>query len=360
MEDNNDVNEDGNANVEPVDAHPGDNGDGAHENQLVAQGGHHLQGGQHPQGQHQGIRERLRLQVQQANQQPDPVPDQPALFLSFMCRTDPIPPAPGTTVLHLTQLLYPLQQLDLKFIEDFANQVYAAREASATGTIATVITTNIKDWIVDQYNTDPNVQRITKQQFDGMSDTDAFNTIFKALAPRNLESCITLATSKERSIEHDDSGRSTLKLATYTAYRKFMRQVRDLTIDIMSLSTFKKTFLDNLNDPSLKTKLKVFIDDPTISAAELMDFCIEDATAKQRSEFEITNANSSYNRAISALVPRSTASPPRHQSRRINTPATTHRSTWSSMRTRNHASPSVRSRPLFYSFSRTPEPDRCS
>ena len=237
MEDNNDVNEDGNANVEPVDAHPGDNGDGAHENQLVAQGGHHLQGGQHPQGQHQGIRERLRLQVQQANQQPDPVPDQPALFLSFMCRTDPIPPAPGTTVLHLTQLLYPLQQLDLKFIEDFANQVYAAREASATGTIATVITTNIKDWIVDQYNTDPNVQRITKQQFDGMSDTDAFNTIFKALAPRNLESCITLATSKERSIEHDDSGRSTLKLATYTAYRKFMRQVRDLTIDIMSLSS---------------------------------------------------------------------------------------------------------------------------
>ena len=208
-----------------------------------------------------------------------------------------------------------MAQLDLRSIERFANQAYAAREASATGTIATVIQTNIKDWIVDQYNTDQNVQRITAQQFDAMSDTDAFNTIFKALAPRNLESCISLASSKAHSIEHDNSARTTLKLATYTSYRGFMRQVRDLTVDTMSLPTFKKTFLDNLNDPALRTKLKIFIDDPTISAAELMDYCIEDATTKQRTEFETTNANSSSNRATSALVHRSTASPRRQQSR---------------------------------------------
>jgi len=139
---------DDNAIVGPAQIDLGINGDGAPENQLEGQGGHHLQGGQHPQGQPRGIRELLRLQMQQANQQPAPAQEVNPRFLSLKCRDQLIPPAPDTDVTYMAQQLWPLSKIDIFSVELFAEELYRARGASATGTLSTVIATHIKDFFI--------------------------------------------------------------------------------------------------------------------------------------------------------------------------------------------------------------------
>ena len=167
--------------------------------------------------------------------------------------------------------------------------------------MATVVAQTTKEFIISQHNTADNVNSITETEFDAMSDREALETIIRALAPRSPDACTNLIKQTERSTVHDNSERSTKKLETYAAYRETMRQNYDLTHNLVELSAFKKTFLDNLFDPTLKATLKPLINDSVISAAQLMDYCIDEATKKQRHEHEAKAANSTSSYSISAL-----------------------------------------------------------
>ena len=167
--------------------------------------------------------------------------------------------------------------------------------------MASVVAQHTKEFIIRQHNTADNVNAINEDDFDAMSDREALETILRALAPRSAEACTNLIKQTERSTVHDNSDRSTAKLATFVSYRETMRQNYDLTRNLVDSPTFKKTFLDNLFDPTLKALLKVLIADPIISAAQFMDFCIDEATKKQRHEHEAKAANSNSSYSISAL-----------------------------------------------------------
>ena len=261
-------------------------------------GGQPLQGGQPPQI---SVRQRLQQHAQQqlANQPPNGAQNQ--IFLSIKFRENLIPPPPGTMVTYLLQLVKPLSQCTPYKVAAWAKHIYDARGASAAGTMASVVAQHTKEFIIRQHNTADNVNAINEDDFDAMSDREALETILRALAPRSAEACTNLIKQTERSTVHDNSDRSTAKLATFVSYRETMRQNYDLTRNLVDSPTFKKTFLDNLFDPTLKALLKVLIADPIISAAQFMDFCIDEATKKQRHEHEAKAANSNSSYSISAL-----------------------------------------------------------
>lgn len=73
--------------------------------------------------------------------------------------------------------------------------------------MASVVAQTTKEFIIRQHNTADNVNAITEDDFDAMSDREALEAILRALAPRSAEACTNLIKQTERSTVHDNSAR---------------------------------------------------------------------------------------------------------------------------------------------------------